>query len=152
ERDDEPPAPGPEVPAPESSAPEVAGPDVAGPEVAGPDVAGPEVAGPDVAGPTGAGKPPHPPRGAEESRALWLSALEDEISRATRYGAPLALLLAELDDADRVLAAERDAGATFGRFAQAVRTAVRRQDILACETDTRAWIIARDTARPGAQA
>ena len=28
-------------------------------------------------------------------------------------------------------------------------SAVRRQDILACETDTRAWIIARDTGRAG---
>ena len=99
-------------------------------------------------------EPPQPQqfRAQDESRALWLSALEDEISRASRYGAPLALLLAELDDAERVLAAERDASATFGRFAQAVRSAVRRQDILACETDTRAWIIARDSARPGAQA
>jgi GGDEF domain-containing protein len=89
-----------------------------------------------------------------ESGALWLSALEDEVSRASGAGTQLALLLAELDDADRVLAAEgdRQAGATFGRFAQAVRGAVRRHDILACETDTRAWIIARDTGREGAQA
>jgi GGDEF domain-containing protein len=33
-----------------------------------------------------------------------------------------------------------------------VRDAVRRQDILACESDTRMWVIARDTGRPGAQA
>ena len=45
-----------------------------------------------------------------------------------------------------------EASATFGRFAQAVRTAVRRRDVLACETDSRAWIIARDTGRAGAQA
>jgi GGDEF domain-containing protein len=29
---------------------------------------------------------------------------------------------------------------------------VRRQDILVCESEARAWIIARDTARGGAQA
>jgi GGDEF domain-containing protein len=29
---------------------------------------------------------------------------------------------------------------------------MRRQDILACETEARAWIIARDTSRAGAQA
>jgi GGDEF domain-containing protein len=29
---------------------------------------------------------------------------------------------------------------------------MRRQDILACESDARAWIIARDTGRAGAQA
>jgi GGDEF domain-containing protein len=45
-----------------------------------------------------------------------------------------------------------EATATFGRFAQAVRTSVRRHDVLACETDSRAWIIARDTGRAGAQA
>ena len=45
-----------------------------------------------------------------------------------------------------------EASATFGRFAQAVRDAVRRQDILACESDSRAWVIARDTGRAGAQA
>jgi GGDEF domain-containing protein len=45
-----------------------------------------------------------------------------------------------------------EASATFGRFAQTVRGVMRRQDLLACETDTRAWIIARDTGRAGAQA
>ena len=40
----------------------------------------------------------------------------------------------------------------FGRFGQSVRSAVRRQDVLACETDTRAWIVARETGRAGAQA
>jgi GGDEF domain-containing protein len=29
---------------------------------------------------------------------------------------------------------------------------VRRRDVLACETDSRAWIIARDTGRAGARA
>ena len=46
----------------------------------------------------------------------------------------------------------REASATFGRFAQAVRTALRHRDVLACETESRAWIIARETGRPGAQA
>jgi GGDEF domain-containing protein len=69
-------------------------------------------------------------------------------------GTPLSLLLAELEDADRVAAVERreEAGATFGEFAKAVRGVVRRQDILVCETDSRAWIIARETGRGGAQA
>ena len=67
-------------------------------------------------------------------------------------GAPLSLLLAELEDAERVTAVEShaQARATFTRFAGAVRSAVRRQDILVCESDARAWIIARDTGRPGA--
>jgi GGDEF domain-containing protein len=85
---------------------------------------------------------------------LWLGALEDEIERAHRTGAPLSLLLAELDEADRMAAVEDEAAteSIFGHFAQSVRSAVRRQDTLACETDTRAWVIARDTGRVGAHA
>lgn len=96
--------------------------------------------------------------GAEPASArpdgLWVGALDDEIGRAERIGAPLSLLLAELEDADRMLVVEGTVGAEsmFGRFAQSVRSAVRRQDILASESDTRAWIIARDTGRIGAHA
>jgi two-component system cell cycle response regulator len=88
----------------------------------------------------------------DPSRSLWVSALEDEIIRSA--GAPLSLLLAELEDAERVTAVEPQAGAraTFTQFAGAVRSAVRRQDILVCESDARTWIIARDTARDGAYA
>jgi GGDEF domain-containing protein len=86
--------------------------------------------------------------------SLWKGALADEMRRAEHGGAALSLLLVELEDSDRVLAVEPpgEATATFGRFAQAVRSVARRQDILACETDTRAWIIARDTGRLGAHA
>lgn len=91
-----------------------------------------------------AGQPP--------ADALWVGALKDEIARSG--GAPLSLVLAELEDADRVIAVDdtRSATATFGEFAKAVRGVVRRQDILVCETDARAWVIARDTGRMGAQA
>jgi GGDEF domain-containing protein len=86
--------------------------------------------------------------------ALWIGALEDELARAQKADSLLSLLLVELGDADRVRAAdtEPEATATFGQFAQALRTVVRRQDILACETESRAWIIARDTGRAGATA
>jgi GGDEF domain-containing protein len=85
---------------------------------------------------------------------LWIDALRDEIVTAGRSRAPLSLLLVELEEAERLVAVEPhgEAAATFGRFAQAVRTAVRRRDVLACETDSRAWVIARDTGRAGAQA
>jgi GGDEF domain-containing protein len=94
------------------------------------------------------------PRDAPARDALWIGALRDEIVRAGRARLPLSLLLVELEEAERVLAVEplTEAAATFGRFAQAVRTAVRRRDVLACETDSRAWVIARDTGRAGAQA
>jgi hypothetical protein len=84
--------------------------------------------------------------------ALWVSALEDEILRTGDL--PLSLLLAELEDAERMLVVETDPRgvATFGVFAQAVRAVVRRQDILVAENESRAWIIARETGRGGAQA
>jgi GGDEF domain-containing protein len=86
------------------------------------------------------------------SPSLWVGALQDEIVRSA--GSPLSLLLAELDDAERVAAVEgtAEAEATFGRFTAAVRSAARREDILVCECDSRAWIIARDTDRAGARA
>jgi GGDEF domain-containing protein len=125
----------------------------------GPGVAGPGVAGPasapvvafDRSGYQGGGADPVEP---EEPDALWIGALEDEIRRALAADAPLSLLLAELDDVERMTAADTPDGAraAFGRFARAVRGAVRRQEILACETDSRAWIIAPDTARAGARA
>ncbi len=90
--------------------------------------------------------------GPDEAPALWVGALEEEIQRSG--GASLSLLLAELEDAERVLVVESEQGsaATFGEFAQGVRQAVRRQDILVSETATRAWVIARDTGRTGARA
>ena len=86
--------------------------------------------------------------------ALWVGAIEEEIAHSERSGAELSLLLVELEDADRLSAIEppREASATFGRFAQSLRTALRREDILACESEARAWVIARDTGREGAQA
>jgi GGDEF domain-containing protein len=86
--------------------------------------------------------------------SLWQEALAEEIRQAEHIGSPLSLLLIELEDAGRVLAVEPpgEATATFGRFAQAVRSVVRRQDILACETGSRAWVIARETGRLGAHA
>jgi GGDEF domain-containing protein len=98
-------------------------------------------------------RPPEP-QDAQELDSLWKGALADEIRLAEQRGAALSLLLVELEDADRVVEIEApgEATATFGRFAQAVRSVVRREDILACETDARAWIIARDTGRHAAHA
>lgn len=83
---------------------------------------------------------------------LWLDALEEAVAHAE--GSPLSLLLVELDDAEQVVATESAIAATaaFEHFAQAVRRAVRRHDILVSETDGRAWIIARDTKRSEAEA
>ncbi len=96
--------------------------------------------------------PAEAPRGPAEAR--WVGALEDEIERAVTGERPLSLLLAELDEVDRVASVEPpgEAGATFGRFARAVRGAIRGHEILACESDTRAWINAPGAGRPGARA
>lgn len=101
---------------------------------------------------------PEPPEPEPETLAgdeqVWIGVLDRELTRAQRSGSPLSLLLLELEEAERLLAVEpaTEAAATFGRFAQTVRGVMRRQDILACESDARAWIIARDTTRAGAQA
>lgn len=87
-----------------------------------------------------------------EGEVLWIRALEEQIERAE--GDSLALIVAELEDAERMLVVESPPGlaAAFGEFANAVRDAVRRQDILVYETDARAWIIAPQTGRSGAYA
>ncbi len=83
---------------------------------------------------------------------LWISALEDEVRHSGAGAKPLSLLLAELEDADRVAASisPEHAGVAFRDFVTALRRVVRHQDILVCETDARAWVIARETARSGA--
>jgi GGDEF domain-containing protein len=115
----------------------------------------PSPAPPSPARPSPASQEPtrrDPAQAEREEDSLWKGALADEIRLAEQTGAALSLLLVELEDADRVLAVEPlgEATATFGRFAQALRSALRRQDILACETGTRAWVIARETSRLGA--
>jgi GGDEF domain-containing protein len=97
---------------------------------------------------------PEDPETLAADEQVWVEVLDRELTRAQRSGSPLSLLLLELEEAERVMAVEppTEAAATFGRFAQTVRGVMRRQDILACESDARAWIIARDTGRAGAQA
>jgi GGDEF domain-containing protein len=98
--------------------------------------------------------PQHQPAPEDQPTALWIGALADEIRHSDRTGSPLSLLVVELEEAERMDAVEGAAGAraTFGRFAQALRSVMRRQDILACESETRAWVIGRETSRMGAQA
>jgi len=101
----------------------------------------------------GTTEPAHPsPTDPSPADPLWLDALEEAVAHAD--GSALSLLLVELDDAERVVATESAVAATaaFEHFAQAVRRAVRRHDILVSETDGRAWIIARDTERSEAHA
>jgi GGDEF domain-containing protein len=153
----EPARPGPTRPAPVGPAPARPAPVRAEPVHPGPARPGP--VGPGTAQPE-AGHSPSPrpaswpaePTQPDAGDPLWVGALEDEIRHSA--GAPLSLLLAELEDADRVLTAQAptEASDIFNRFAGAVRSVVRRQDILVSESEVRAWIIARDTGRGGAYA
>ncbi len=114
----------------------------------------PRAPDPGAAEPTARRPEPPEPETLTGDEQVWIGVLDRELTRAQRSGSPLSLLLLELEEAERLLAVEppTEAAATFGRFAQTVRGVMRRQDILACESDARAWIIARDTARAGAQA
>jgi GGDEF domain-containing protein len=82
-----------------------------------------------------------------------LLALAREVRRAHGTGRPLSLLVAELEDAERMLAVERApvVARALSRFGDAVRSALRRDDLLLAEGDGRAWVVAR-SGRAGAQA
>jgi len=101
--------------------------------------------------------PPRPAPPAEmDDGDLWISTLERHVDRAQREGGGLALLRVELVDGERLaLAAEQqvdsdDRGVPYGRLAQAIRRAIRRQDLVASDRQGRAWVIAPSVGRAGA--
>jgi len=89
---------------------------------------------------------------------LWIATLERHVDRAQREGGGLALLRVELVDGDRLAAASPelspegpdDRGVPYGRLAQAIRRAIRRQDLVASDRQGRAWVIAPAVGRAGA--
>jgi hypothetical protein len=83
---------------------------------------------------------------------LWIATLERHIDRCQREGGGLALLRVELVDGDRVAASAPDGEAhvPYGRLAQAIRRAIRRQDLVASDHQGRAWVIAPGVGRAGA--
>ncbi|HEY4280882.1 MAG TPA: diguanylate cyclase [Conexibacter sp.] len=87
-----------------------------------------------------------------EDGDLWIATLERHIDRCKREGGPLALLRVELVDGDRVAASagDEDAHVPYGKLAQAVRRAIRRQDLVASDHQGRAWVIAPGVGRAGA--
>lgn len=99
-----------------------------------------------------AADPRHGPAGAMDDSDLWIATLERHIDRCQREGGGLALLRVELVDADRVAASAPDGEAhvPYGRLAQAVRRAIRRQDLVASDHQGRAWVIAPGVGRAGA--
>ena len=106
-----------------------------------------------VSRPTAAAPPPPAARAVDPGASrLWQDALTVEVRRARMAGVPLALLLVELEDSDRLAAsvAPGQAETAYAEFANALRRALRPQDVLVYESDARAWVIARETARAGA--
>jgi GGDEF domain-containing protein len=93
-------------------------------------------------------RPLRPEASDSEAAPLWLAALERHMADGGRFG----LLLVELDGADRLRLAEGADGARdlFARTARAVRSSVRRSDVLAHEDDGRIWVIAPEAPREGA--
>jgi GGDEF domain-containing protein len=85
---------------------------------------------------------------------VWPEVLDSAVAGARDAGSPLAVLLAELEDADRILAVEQseEANAVIGRFAGAVRGVARPEDIVAFEADSRAWIVAPNASSADVQA
>jgi hypothetical protein len=100
--------------------------------------------------------PQRPPVPAELASAmddgdLWIATLERHVDRAQREGGGLALLRVELVDGERLATAEPDErGVPYGRLAQAIRRAIRRQDLVASDRQGRAWVIAPAVGRAGA--
>ncbi|HET6449008.1 MAG TPA: diguanylate cyclase [Conexibacter sp.] len=89
---------------------------------------------------------------------LWIATLERHVDRAQREGGGLALLRVELVDGERLAAAGvepesaegDDRGVPYGRLAQAIRRAIRRQDLVGSDRQGRAWVIAPAVGRAGA--
>jgi hypothetical protein len=107
--------------------------------------------------------PQRPPVPAELASAmddgdLWIATLERHVDRAQREGGGLALLRVELVDGERLSTvamaeSQSDAderGVPYGRLAQAIRRAIRRQDLVASDRQGRAWVIAPAVGRAGA--
>ena len=91
------------------------------------------------------------PRGGsasgEQQVTEWPGQLEAAVAAARGRGAPLSLLLAELEDAGRVLAIEpsQDAAELLERFASVVRSVIGPEHLVAGEEPGRVWVIAPGT-------
>ncbi|MFL5818142.1 MAG: diguanylate cyclase domain-containing protein [Conexibacter sp.] len=105
-------------------------------------------------------RPSVPPEltSAMDDGDLWIATLERHVDRAQREGGGLALLRVELVDGERLATAAAaesqseadDRGVPYGRLAQAIRRAIRRQDLVASDRQGRAWVIAPAVGRAGA--
>jgi len=93
-------------------------------------------------------------RRAAEPAPEWMAALESQLAEGGRWGRQFALLLVEVDEAERLRVAGqagkgKDPLAGLGR---AVRDRLRQIDVLAHEDGPRLWVIAPGCAQEGALA
>ena len=104
---------------------------------------------------------PAPAAGDELARAraertgdapLWTAELQRHITGAASGGGRFALLYAEVDDAERLRAAEGDevADGVFDRVAKAIRGELRRADVMAHEGNGRVIVIVPESGRGAA--
>jgi len=100
------------------------------------------------------GRPRAGPGPEPDRSPLWVAALERQLLDGGHSNRRFALLLVDLDGAERLSLADPADGvaAAFDRVGQAIRSRVRRQDVLAHERDGRTWLIAPDSGRDGALA
>lgn len=141
-------------------APEWAGPDQTGPaRSAGPEPEEPAVRDMRSGSVTHLPQRPTPQPPEMDDGDLWIATLERHVDRAQREGGGLALLRVELVDGERLAATaaidappadDDDRGVPYGRLAQAIRRAIRRQDLVASDRQGRAWVIAPAVGRAGA--
>ena len=96
--------------------------------------------------------PRNGPAAAMDDSDLWIATLERHVDRCQREGGGLALLRVELVNVERIVASAgpEERGVPYGRLAQAVRRAIRRQDLVAADHNGRAWVIAPAVGRAGA--
>ncbi len=141
-------APAADAPAAEAPAAEV----LAGvtPATDDPPAAAPVTATPLATAPLDPDQPSGPAAAMDDSD-LWIASLERHIDKCQREGGGLALLRVELVDGDRLVASapEAERGVPYGRLAQAIRRAIRRQDLVASDHQGRAWVIAPTVGRAG---
>ena len=84
----------------------------------------------------------------------WATAVVRRVERLIAHGAPAAVLAVDVDDAERLLAADLhgEARAALDRVERALRDELRPGDAAVRERDGRLWIIGGGTTLEGARA
>ena len=144
-------APAAVAPAPPVSAPEpepAAAPPAVAPRLAAVPPAAPPAVPADVF-PTVSASP-----AMDDRHEPWATVVVRRVDRLLAHGAPVAVLAVDVDDAERLLAADLhgEARAALDRVERAVRDELRPGDAAVRERDGRLWIVGGGTTLEGARA